>query len=207
MAKKRKPRIRKSKASKAAKAAKSSKPSLSASEKKLKSGQRAQGIASLSEAFAFGVGALAQAEAITAKGKFEEAQLIQGAQELELASEDVIERGTTAATQTLESAKQVQGTQRAQLAASGVDISVGSASDVLAETVQFGIEDARVVKTNAFREAFGLKRQAVNVRGQAAQSRVARKFKAKTTLISGGLSTVKAASSGFGKLHESGAFE
>lgn len=164
--------------------------------KKQKIAKRATAAASLAEAFSFGIEAIAQANAIRAKGKFEESQLQSNAAELESAAAQAKEIGNEDAADVLQQARELEGTQRAQLAASGVDISTGSAAQVLDQTIAFGIEDAKTVKTNAYRQAFGLQRQAVNVRAEQRQTRISRKFKQRISLISGGVSAISSISSG-----------
>lgn len=55
---------------------------------------------------------------------------------------------------------QVKGQQRAALAANGVDLGVGSATDVLASTDILGDRDKATIMDNALRTAWGYKVQA-----------------------------------------------
>lgn len=59
--------------------------------------------------------------------------------------------------------------QRAQLAANGVDLGTGSASDILATTKLMGAVDALTVRDNAAREAWGLETQSDMLRKSATQ--------------------------------------
>jgi len=198
MVAKRKPRNNKNKIGKKAATKSTLDSNLEKSQSKLSKGRQLQGVASLTEAFSFGIEAITQADAIRAKGKFQEAELIASAEELDRASAEAKELGQERASDTLEQARQLQGTQRAQLAASGVDIGSGSAAQVLEQTVDFGIQDAITVKTNAYRQAFGLEKQAVNQRAAAKVSRAGRKFEQKATIIAGGLKAVQSGTSAFG---------
>lgn len=55
---------------------------------------------------------------------------------------------------------QVYGGQRAALAANGVDLGTGSATDILATTQMVGNRDAAAIQDNALREAWGFKSNA-----------------------------------------------
>ncbi len=58
--------------------------------------------------------------------------------------------------------RQLKGSQRASIAASGVDLGVGSAARVLATTDYMTEVDASEIRANAARQAFGYRVQAVN---------------------------------------------
>jgi len=59
------------------------------------------------------------------------------------------------------------GAQRTQFAAAGVDAGYGSAADTQADAAMLGELDALTVRTNAAREAWGYKVQAVDLRRKA----------------------------------------
>jgi hypothetical protein len=81
---------------------------------------------------------------------------------------DAQDRGNTAAMATRRKYAAMQGTQRASLAARGLDISEGSADAILADTEFFGEIDQNTVRANAAREAWGYKVQAGNFENNAA---------------------------------------
>ena len=60
-----------------------------------------------------------------------------------------------------------QGQQRAALAASGADLSSGSALDLQGDIAQFGELDALSVRANAEREAYGFRTQGMNFRAES----------------------------------------
>lgn len=70
---------------------------------------------------------------------------------------------------------QLMGTQRAGLAASGVDLGQGSASEVLQSTEKMGALDAMTIQDNANRQVWGDQVQAQNFRSQAAMAQSAAK--------------------------------
>lgn len=75
-------------------------------------------------------------------------------------AEDATARGETAANQAMLKGGQVKGTQRASMAANGVDLSVGSAQLVLNDTDYITSVDAAQLRDNAAREAWGYRQQA-----------------------------------------------
>jgi hypothetical protein len=66
---------------------------------------------------------------------------------------------------------QLQGRQRAAMAANGVDLSFGSPLDTLVDTAIMGELDALTIRRNAAREAYDFDVQGVNLRSDAALSR------------------------------------
>lgn len=82
------------------------------------------------------------------------------------------------------------GQQRSALAASGVEIDEGSASDLLADTALIGELDALTTEANAEREAFGFRRQGdiARFRGDTASSNTL--ISAGGSLLSGGAKAV-----------------
>lgn len=75
------------------------------------------------------------------------------------------------------------GAQRAAMAANGIDLSFGSAADMLADTAQFQSEDRAKHSRNVIREVEGYDISAANFEGQ----RRAAKAAGTAALISGGL--------------------
>ena len=65
----------------------------------------------------------------------------------------------------------LKGTQRASLAANGVDLGVGSAAQILTSTDVLGEIDANTIQANAVRSAWGYRTQGVNQSNQALVSR------------------------------------
>jgi len=84
----------------------------------------------------------------------------------EMRARDAIKRGHELEARSRQGTKKLRGTQRAALAAQGVDVNVGSAQDIQTETEVIGELDALTIKNNALREAYGYSTQA---RGTALQ--------------------------------------
>jgi hypothetical protein len=70
---------------------------------------------------------------------------------------DAIARGEEEAGQSDANTRQLAGSQRAAIAASGVDVASGSAADVIANDKELGALDAARIRRNAAREARGHK--------------------------------------------------
>lgn len=75
-------------------------------------------------------------------------------------AEDAIARGETAAVQVQQQGAQLKGRQRAGMAANGVDLSYGSAMQVINDTDYLAAVDASQTTANAAREAWGYRMEA-----------------------------------------------
>lgn len=75
-------------------------------------------------------------------------------------AEDAVTRGQSAAAVVGLRGSQMKGSQRAAMAANGVDLSFGSAQTVLNDTDYFTAMDVNTVVDNASREAWGYRQQA-----------------------------------------------
>ncbi len=82
-------------------------------------------------------------------------------------AQDAMARGDRAAHVSGSKTRQLKGSQRAALAANGVDMTEGSALNILTDTDYFGAIDAGTIKDNAAREAWMLRNQAAGYTAQA----------------------------------------
>lgn len=82
-------------------------------------------------------------------------------------AEDAIRRGARDVSRSRMKTAQLKGTQRAALAANGVDLGVGSALNILTDTDYFGDVDADTITDNAAREAWAIRNQAAGFRSEA----------------------------------------
>ena len=89
------------------------------------------------------------------------------------AARDAIERGKIESQNYQRQASQMQGAQRASLAANGIDTTFGSAADVRGDTAMMAGQDAQTIRENSMREVRGLDISAANYRSQASASRQA----------------------------------
>ncbi len=83
------------------------------------------------------------------------------------AAKSAIERGDKDAASARRNAGQVVGAQRAAFSARGIDISDGTAADLLDQTDFFGQSDAATIRTNARKEAYNYQARAAGLNAQA----------------------------------------
>jgi len=67
----------------------------------------------------------------------------------------------------------LRGTQRASLAANGLDLGEGSAARILTDTEVMGQRDVDTIRANALRAALGYREQGANFQGAAIMTRAA----------------------------------
>ncbi len=109
---------------------------------------------------------------------------------------DAFARGKEAERRQNTLTRQTIGAQRAAMAAAGIDLGVGSAADVQADTAHIGELDALTIANNAKREAYGYQVQAMDLRARAGMARAGGANAAASlrnqsygTLLSGALQT------------------
>ena len=105
----------------------------------------------------------------------------------EFMADDVIKRGDKEAAAHRGKTKRLIGSQRAAMAASGVDVNSGSFADVQSSTQSQGERDALTIKGNAWREALGIRSQAAGASSGVSLSRAGLKNDSRNTLLTGGL--------------------
>jgi hypothetical protein len=145
-------------------------------------------------------GASAQSGAIDAKGQYEAQMYEQNARFAEINADDALKRGAEAAQQQLKRGAEVQGSQRAALAAQGIAIDSGSAADIQADTAALAAQDAMKIQNNAWREAWGYRVQANDYRGKAELTKLGAKTDSANTLLAGGMKAAAFTADGISKL-------
>lgn len=128
-----------------------------------------------------------QSEALKEQDRFQRTQADQEAQVLDLQAADAVKRGDEAAGRIRQQTTRLRGSQRAAYAGQGVDPNSGSAAAVGVESDLYGKLDIATAKTNAWREAWGLRSQAEAVRADSRMKSLAGKNERKMTLLTGGL--------------------
>lgn len=118
------------------------------------------GLASLGQGVAGYAASQRNARATRKQGWFEAEQLGRNAAFAEEQASDALKRGAEAEQRSRGETAQLRGTQRASLAASGVDITSGSAAELQGDTTELGELDALMIRNNAAREARGYKFEA-----------------------------------------------
>jgi hypothetical protein len=101
------------------------------------------------------------------KGDFEAGLFRQNATLADAQAEDAVSRGNQSALQVERGARALSGAQRASLAAQGIRIDGGSATDVVASDRALSTQDELTLRNNAQREAWGFQQQASSYRMQA----------------------------------------
>jgi hypothetical protein len=83
------------------------------------------------------------------------------------AAQDALDRGEVAQSNQRKRTKQLQGTQRAMMGASGIDMTQGSALRILTDTDYMGAQDEATIRHNAANEAAGYRMQGAGLGAQA----------------------------------------
>jgi hypothetical protein len=146
----------------------------------------AQGVAG------FGAAAV-QAEAQKAQTRSAISSLQEQQMFAERQAQDVIRRGQKAESQQRTQTRKLIGSQRAALAAQGIDIQAGSAFEIQSETQALGALDASTIRNNAARGALDLRLQLGTLRTQEELTRLTGRARRRATLITGGLQFLRGA--------------
>ena len=101
---------------------------------------------------------------------------------------DTEERGRNEEARIRREGEGAKGRQIAQLAANGIEISTGSASDLIADTAMMTELDALTVRSNTEREAAGLRSSSESLLAQGSNAQSNANFGAAGSLISGAAS-------------------
>jgi len=135
-----------------------------------------------------------QSDATKAQGDYSAGIYESNAKAAEASATDAINRGDTTAQRVGQGAAGTIGAQRGSYAGQGVDVNSGSALDVANDTVKQAGIDSQTIRTNAWREALGLRQQAANDRKSAefAKTKAGAESMAlaaagRTSLVTGGL--------------------
>lgn len=141
--------------------------------------------------------------AAKAQGKYEASIANQNARLASDQAHDALDRGRLEQTKLARRYSQLEGEQTAAMAANGIDVSFGSAADVIGDTKMLYTEDAGTLDQNALRETKGFEISAANHRAsaQAAKSKGNAAFT--NSLFSAG-STLLGGASQFGKMKAAG---
>lgn len=150
----------------------------------------AMGILSLIGSGISAANGISQGKAAREQGAFTAAQMEKNAKFAEAQAEDALKRGEKDVQAVYRKGKQVAGAQRAAFAAQGIEVDTGSAAGIQADTAAITSEDALTAKNNAWREAWGYRVQAEDMRMQGAMAKKAGETAARNSLITGGLNAL-----------------
>jgi hypothetical protein len=115
------------------------------------------------------------------------------AQQLDAAAVDAIARGEEQTAKIGEAGRLGLGDQRAAIAGQGIDVGVGIGADLQRETMVMVDRDIDMVRSNAAREALGLKIQAISTRAGGRNAQRAASNQAIGTLLTGGAQAISLA--------------
>lgn len=135
-------------------------------------------------------GAVTQANAMRTQAAYQQQVGDTNARLSEMSASDAISRGDKSATLVQKQGQQTIGSQRAGLAAQGIDVNSGSASDVQSSTAAMAAQDALTVKNNAWREAWGYKVQANQATLGGQFAKIGGDAAANSTLLTGGMNAI-----------------
>jgi hypothetical protein len=116
----------------------------------------------------------------------------------ELQAKDAESRGLEQASVSRQQTRGAVGSQRAAMGAEGIDLTSGSAADVLNDTASLGALDELTIRLNARREAWGYRVGAASDRLQAAMTREAGRNAARSLRLQSGVSLLTGAASAYG---------
>jgi len=145
------------------------------------------------------VSGLTNASALKSQAEYQRQQGEINAQLADMQAGDVIARGDVDATKAIKAGDRMVGEQRAALAASGVDVNYGSSLDAQNDTKASAMADARTIKSNAWREAWGIKTQANTATAQAGFNYAATKGAAANSIATGGMNALSYGTQAYGK--------
>lgn len=134
-----------------------------------------------------GVSAYSQSKAQKSEGAYQSSVLNANARLADAQAEDAIFRGDQDAARSRENVKKIIGSQRASMGAQGIEVNDGSALDVQADTAGQGAIDELTIKNNAYREAWGYRVQANDLRTQAEFTKLSSSNKSKNTILTAGM--------------------
>jgi hypothetical protein len=101
----------------------------------------------------------------------------------EYAAQDAQRRASEDAVRIQQKASQLKGSQRAAMAAKGLDLGVGTAAELQDQTDFFGAVDAATTRSNGNRDAWSARQQGANARAQGDASARQGNLSAFSTLL------------------------
>ncbi len=145
-----------------------------------------------------------QYASLKAQGNYQSQIALSNARLANIQADDAVQRGEKDVLKSQQETKAVAGSQRAALAAQGIDMKSGSALDVQEDTAGRGAMDALTIRNNAWRTAWGYKVQAQQDTTQAAFDKLAAKNQARSTLLTGGLDAARQMVTGADRWNKAG---
>jgi hypothetical protein len=141
-------------------------------------------------------GTIYSALAQDAAGVYNQAMAEYDAKQLDDLAVDAINRGEGDAQRVGLEGKRVLGEQRAAIAGQGIDVGVGTATDIQTQTLEMTARDMRQVRLNAMEEARGIRTQAASTRANGRMGARTATGQAAGTLLTGGAQAISMAAQG-----------
>lgn len=129
----------------------------------------------------------AQSQAMKSQGEYERMTMDANARLANIQAEDTIKRGNKEAAEHIKQTKKLIGSQRAAMAAQGIEVNADSALDIQAETAAMGELDALTIRNNAWREAWGYRVSASDLSFRGRFAEMAARGQSRQTLVTGGM--------------------
>jgi len=139
-----------------------------------------------------------QADALERQSQFNAQQMRTNAAQLDVRAEEAGKQALDDAVDVQQDISRMIGTQKVNLAAQGIDIGSEVSTQIRRDTERIGAEDVQTLKNNAWKEAWGMKTQAQDLRMQADMGITAGGERARSTMVTGGLSAVQGLTSAYG---------
>lgn len=130
---------------------------------------------SITGAVSTAVGAYYDASMAKQSAKHTAAMATINARIAELGAQSALLQGKSEVAKLTQQAGQLKSTQKARLAANGVDLGVGNAAEIQASTDLMKEIDVNTIQSNAWRSAWGQRAQAQNYLNQADTARITAK--------------------------------
>lgn len=137
-------------------------------------------------------GGYAQSQAMSSQGAYQKQTEDTNARLSMMNADDALKRGEVAAGNVERQGRQVVGSERAGLAAQGIDVNSGSAAQVQASSAAVTALDAQTTRNNAWREAWGYKEQAQEATSRGKFAQAAAESGAKNTILTAGMNAATA---------------
>lgn len=148
-----------------------------------------QGISDIGSAYA-------QASAAQAQGQFQKRAFEMNRRLVLLAADDAIRQGEKDAASVRRRGRQIIGAQRAYSGAQGIEVNEGSALELQEDTAAGVAEDELMIRNNAWRQAWGFRVSANNMRMHGEMAEIVGGAAHRNTLVTGGLQFARQASEG-----------
>ncbi len=142
---------------------------------------------------------MAEASALKSQAGFISDQYKINAKFQKFFAESTIKAGEREARAVASRSRQEVGSIRATAGGAGIEVNTGSALEAQAQAAERGAIDVVNVRSNAWRRAWGYKVEAGNLEGSAAMAQMGAKYKARSTVMTGGYNAVTDVMSGVTK--------